>query len=195
MTLDTFVLCFIPLLVAVDALGVLPIYLGLTEGLARPTLTRILWQSMVTALLVTIGFLYAGEALFRLLGITNADFMVAGGALLFVISVSDILLGHKPQRQVEADSLGAVPLGVPLLVGPAVLTTVLLLSHKYGRGPTAFAALLNIVLAGVAFRCADRLNRMLGQSGMRACSKLASLVLAAIAVRMVREGLMLFLVR
>ena len=162
-TLESLVLCLIPLAVAVDAIGVLPTYLGLTEGLARPVLDRIIWQSMLTASVVALLFLYAGEALFGLLDITQADFMVAGGALLFVISLSDILSGQKRQRQVEPDTLGAVPLGVPLIVGPAVLTTLILLSHRYGHGPTAMAVALNILLASVVFRCSGSLNRLLGK--------------------------------
>lgn len=195
MTMEVFVLCFIPLLVAVDAMGALPLYLGLTEGLTRQALKRILWQSMATASLVAIGFLYVGEALFGLLDITSADFMVAGGALLFVISIGGILSDQKLQHQVEPDSLGVVPLGVPLLVGPAVLTTVVLLSHRYGHGPTALAVLVNILLAGAAFRSVEVINRVLGKGGMRAISKIASLVLAAIAVRMIREGMTTFLLR
>jgi len=192
-TFEALILCLIPLAVAVDAIGVLPMYLGLTEGLARPALNRIIWQSLLTASAVAMVFLYAGEALFGLLDITQADFMMAGGALLFIISLSDMLTGQKRQRQVEPDTLGAVPLGMPLIVGPAVLTTLILLSHRYGHGPTAIAVLINILLAGVVFRYSGVLNRLLGKSGMRACSKIASLILATIAVRMMREGLEMFL--
>ena len=193
MTLESFVLCFVPLLVAVDAIGVMSMYLSLTAGLPRAAVDRILWQSLVTASVVALAFLLIGESLFQFLHVTSADFMIAGGILLFVISMSDILSGRKRQRQVEPDTLGAVPLGVPLIVGPAVLTTLILLSHRYGHGPTAIAVALNILLAGVVFRCSGVLNRLLGKSGMRACSKIASLILAAIAVRMIREGLETFL--
>ena len=189
MVAEAFILCFIPLLVAVDAVGTLPIYLGLTQGLTPQERTRLLWHSLVTATLVAVGFLYAGRAVFQLLGITSADFMIAGGVLLLVLSVSDLLSGQKVERQVEPDSLGVVPLGVPLIVGPAVLTTVLLLSDRYGHGPTALALLSNLLLAGMTFRFAEVMNRVLGTTGMRVVSKIASLILAAIAVRLIREAL------
>jgi multiple antibiotic resistance protein len=194
-TMESFLLCFVPLFVAVDAIGVLPMYLGLVEGLAPAEQRSIISQSIATAMIVALLFLFVGEALFRFLDITAADFMLSGGALLFVISLSDILLGRKLQRQVEPESIGVVPLGVPLIVGPAVLTSLILLSHRYGQVPTAIAVVINILLGGVIFWFADNLNRVLGKAGMRACSKIASLILAAIAVRMMREGLVNFLGR
>jgi len=126
-----FWLCFVPLFVAVDAVGVLPMYLGLTVGLDPSKHRRVLYQSVVTAAAVALAFLVAGKALLSLLGITVADFMIAGGIVLFVISVTDLFTTEKTQRRVDVDSLGAVPLGVPLITGPAVLTTTILLLDQY----------------------------------------------------------------
>lgn len=189
-----FWLCFIPLFVAIDVIGVLPIFLGLTEGLKPATKRRIVWQSLLTALAVALIFLFAGDWIFGSLQITNADFLVAGGSLLFAISLRDLLSAEKGDRKVEPEGLGAVPLGVPLIVGPAVLTTLLLLAQEHGRTLTALAAVSNILIVGLAFREAKTIDRVLGRSGMRALSKVASLILAAIAVRMVRQGIMIFLV-
>ena len=194
-SMETFLLCFVPLFVAVDAIGMLPIYLHLTRDLKRAQLRRIIRQSLLTAAVVALGFLVLGQALFRFLNITSADFMVAGGTLLFIISLSDLFVGRKIQRQVEPDEIGPVPLWVPLIVGPAVLTTIILLADRYGRGLTAVSTVANILIAGLAFWSAQWMNRVLGKAGMRAVSKIASLILAAIGVRMVREGLLFFLGR
>ena len=187
-------LCFIPLFVAIDAIGVLPLYLGLTHGLDRRRQREVIWQSLVTALLVALAFLYAGEWVFRALQITDADFLIAGGSLLFAISLRDLLSADKGDRKLDRESLGAVPLGVPLIVGPAVLTTLLLLAQEHGRTLTALAAVSNILVVGLAFQSAKTIDRILGRAGMRALSKVASLILAAIAVRMIRQGVMIFLV-
>ncbi|HRY28572.1 MAG TPA: MarC family protein, partial [Elusimicrobiota bacterium] len=80
----TFWQCFVPLFVAVDAIGVLPIYLGLTQGFSREQHRRVILQSMLTATVVALAFLAAGPAVLRFLRITVPDFMVAGGTLLFV---------------------------------------------------------------------------------------------------------------
>jgi multiple antibiotic resistance protein len=176
----------------VDALGVLPIFMNLTEGLDRATIRRMVSRSVITAMGVAVFFMAIGRLLLRLLGITIADFMIAGGALLFVISLSDIVGVEKRRRHIDPDSVGIVPLAVPLIVGPAVLTTILLLVDQQGVAPTVSAAIVNILAAGLIFQGANSIHRVLGDAGTKATSKLASLLLAAIAVMMMRKGIMAF---
>ena len=187
--MSDFWLCFFPMFVAVDAVGVLPLFMHLTEGIDPRTVRRIIVQSMVTALVVALVFLAVGQWIFHYLGITVADFLIAGGILLFTISVIDVITVEKRVAQVDADSLGAVPIGVPLIVGPAVLTTIFVLVGEYGVAPTVAATVVNIVIAGAVFWLAGPINRVLGRSGSRALSKLAGILLAAIAVMMVRKGI------
>ncbi len=188
-----FWLCFVPLFVAVDALGTLPIFIGLTAGLERAQVRRIIWQSLLTAIVVALAFLGIGKAAFSLLGITIADFMIAGGVLLFLLSLRGLMAGEREQPPGDHESLGAVPLGVPLIAGPAVFTTSLWLVDEYGLIPTVFATVTNIFIAGLVFGASDSVNRVLGESGMRTLSKIASLILAAIAVMIVRKGVMSYL--
>jgi multiple antibiotic resistance protein len=189
---DVFWLCFLPLLVAVDAIGIVPLFIALTERVARAQRRRIIGQSVLTATAVALAFVFGGSAFLRLLGITVADFMVAGGTLLFVFSLSDLIV---PQRAsgLEADGVGAVPLGVPLLAGPAVLTTSILLVDQYGRLATAVAVVTNMILAGITLRFADLLHRLLGATGTRVVQRVMLLLLAAIAVMTVRKGVEAFL--
>lgn len=183
-----FWLCFVPMFVAVDALGVLPLYVSLTEGMEENLRRRIVRQSVLTAAVVALGFLSGGSALLRLLGITVADFMVAGGLLLLMLSVIDLVSMKKRTHYPDLESLGAVPLGVPLITGPAVLTTTVLLSNQHGFALTSASVLLNIVLAGVVFHFSAPLLRLLGQAGAKTLSKIASLILASIGVMMIRRG-------
>jgi len=189
-----FWLCFVPLFIAVDALGILPIFIGLIEGLERSKVRKIIWQSVVTAMIVALLFLAVGKAVFTFIGITIPDFMIAGGTLLFVLSMRDILTYERQWRSIDPESLGSVPLGVPLIVGPAVLTTTILLTDAYGIIPTIPAVILNILFAGVVFWLYEPINRVLGKSGTRTISKLAHLILAAIGVMMVRKGIMTYIV-
>ncbi len=193
MSMSSFVLCFVPLFVAVDAIGILPMFLNLTEDVDKKLVRRIVLQSVATALIVAIAFVAIGELLLRLLGITVADFMIAGGALLFGISFFDLLTFNKPHRHVDADSLGAVPIGVPLIVGPAVLTTSILVVRQQGILPTLFALIVNILFAGLVLWFSDGFIRVMGKTGAKITSKLANLLLAAIGVMMVRKGIMLFI--
>jgi len=187
--MEEFLLCFVPLFVAVDAVGVLPMFIGLTDGIETHKTNRIIYQSIMTAALVALAFIAIGTATLKLLGITIADFMVAGGVLLFIISISDLLTSEKVQRKVDPEILGAVPLGVPLIAGPAVLTTSVLLVNEYGFMPTAAAITANIFIAGIVFRFAKLINHLLGNAGVKIVSKIASLLLAAIGVMIIRKGI------
>lgn len=187
--METFILCFVPLFVAVDALGVLPLFIGLTESLSPPQQRRVIIQSLITASAVALVFLVAGPAVLNFLQITVSDFMVAGGILLLVISLSDLLTGEKRQRIVDPETLGAVPLGVPIITGPAVLTTSVLLANVHGMPLTALALLANLGIAGLIFWFAQPITRLLGNAGTMILSKIASLFLAAIAVMLIRKGI------
>ena len=173
--------------VAVDALGVLPIFMGLTDDLEPPVRRRIILQSLVTALAVAVGFIFLGDTVFRFMGILPQDFMVAGGVLLLVIATLDLVTDSKySQRHVE--TIGAVPIGMPLIVGPATLTTCLMMVSAVRHPADGHDVVVNIGLAGLIFSVAGFLTRVLGR-GVAGVSKVASLILAAIAVMMVRRGL------
>jgi multiple antibiotic resistance protein len=190
--LRNILLAFIPLFVAVDAIGVLPIFVSLTEGLESKEKNKIIVQSMLTAFLLAVSFILVGKLVFRLLGITIGDFMIAGGALLFCIAIIDLVNPTK-QRRMPSENLGAVPIGTPLIVGPAVLTTSLVIIPQYGLLPTMLSVIANILFAGLIFSSSLGLIRVLGEAGTKALSKIMSLLLAAIAVMLMRKGIMMFL--
>ena len=181
-------LAFIPIFVAVDAIGVLPIFVSLTEGMKRDEKTKTITQSVLTALLLAVGFVFLGKAVFKLLGITIGDFMIAGGAILFCLAITDIINPVKRQRM-PGQQLGAVPLGTPLIVGPAVLTTSMIIISQYGLVATLISVVVNILLAGIILSASSVLMRVLGDAGSKALSKVMSLLLAAIATMLIRKGL------
>ena len=183
-----FWLCFVPLFVAVDPIGILPLFLNLTEGIDAARRRRVILQSMMTASIVAVFFLLCGPALLSFLGITVQDFMIAGGLLLLAISLTNLLSGETRQRQMVAEEIGAVPIGVPLITGPGVLTTCILLAQTYGKPLTTLAVLLNIALAGTALLAAERITRALGRAGTKTVSKIAGMLLAAISVMLIRRG-------
>jgi multiple antibiotic resistance protein len=192
--MNDFVLTFVALFVAMDIVGLLPLYLGLTENLPAEARRRLPWQSTATASLVGVGFLLLGDALFRILGITVGDFQVAGGLLLLVLAVSDLLNAGVALPQLPPN-LGAVPLGVPLIVGPAVLTTLVVLVQAHGYVPTLVAFAANVLIVFLALRNAGAVTRILGEAGARAVGKVAALFLAAFGVSLIRRGLPTFLGR
>lgn len=191
--MKSFWLCFVPLFVAVDVIGLLPLFISLTSGMNKKQIRKIILQSTITALAVALIFIAVGTGIFKLLNISVADFMIAGGSLLFVISIRDILAADKQPAQVDPESVGAVPIGVPLITGPAVLTTSLLLINEHSALTTSLAIAANILIVGIMFMVAPLINRVLGKTGSKAVSKIISLLLAAIGVMVVRKGIAMYI--
>lgn len=182
-----FLLSFIPIFVAMDAIGVLPLYIGFTEHLSKREKRRIVTQSIVTAFLVGVVFLFLGKWIFKILGVLVADFKIAGGTVLLAISLRDILQ-HEKAHKLSAETMGAVPIGTPLVTGPAVLTTIIILVDSYGIFPTVSSFIINLIIVWLSFSYATKIANFLGKAGSKAFSKIASLLLAAIAVMMIRKG-------
>ena len=190
--LKQFLLSFIPIMVALDAPGTLPLYVGMTEGMEKEERTRIVRQSIITAFLVAVGFILVGRAVFHALGILVEDFMIAGGVVLLIIAITDVV--RAGERQLErGPEFGVVPLGTPLIAGPGTLTTALVLVGTNGYLPVILSLVVNLFIAWVIFAQADRIIRFMGLSGSRAFAKVASLILAAFAVKMIRSGIFKFM--
>jgi len=181
-------LAFVALFVAVDILGILPIYLSLTADLPAEERRGLPGQSALTATGVGVGFLLLGDPIFRVLGVSVGVFQVAGGTLLLALSLHDLL---NPGKVLEgpAPTVGVVPLGTPMIVGPAVLTTLLILVQSQGYPITLLAFGLNMILAYLGLRYAGVVGQVLGEAGSRAIGKVASVFLAAFGVSLVRRGL------
>jgi len=185
---NPFLISIIPIMVALDAPGTLPIYVAMTEGLKKHERQRIVRHSIVTALLIAIGFTFLGRAVFKALSITVEDFMIAGGIVLLIIAVLDIVRAGE-KKYVVSPTFGVVPFGTPLIAGPATLTTTLVLVGSYGYAPVLLSLVVNILLAWLIFAQADRIIKLIGINGSRAFAKVAALLLAAIAVKMIRSGI------
>lgn len=184
-----FLLAFIPLFIAIDVVGILPIFMALVEGLEKPQKIKTINQSVITALSVSVGFLAIGKFVFSVLGIEIYDFRMAGGLLLLVFAINDLLFAEKGKRAITS-TMGVVPLGIPLVVGPAVLTTIIVIVDTYGYIPTITSLVINLVIVWVVFLKSNFIYRLMGEGGSKAFAKVASLLLAAIAVMMIRRGFM-----
>ena len=180
-------MAFVPIFVAVDALGMLPVFLALTDGMARREKLDLIRHSTLTALCVAVAFLFVGKFVFLWLGITIDDFLVAGGAILFILSIRDLLSVNRASH-LPGETLGVVPLAVPLIVGPAVLTGSLVLLDSVGAGPTLFSIVSNVLLCGLVLSFSEKLSRLIGEGGSHTLSKVSNLLLAAIGVMLMRRG-------
>jgi multiple antibiotic resistance protein len=184
---------FLPMFVSMDPVGLIPFFVAFTAGTAESKRQRVIVHSVATALIVALAFLFAGRAVLQWLGVGIPDFLVAGGALLFVWALADLLAANKPSQTLSStdETLGVVPLAVPMIVGPAVLATSQVLLSRYGYAVTIAAITTNIILTGILLQCSGIVVRLIGSAGARVISKLAMLILAALAVMFIRSGLTL----
>jgi multiple antibiotic resistance protein len=185
-------LAFIPIFFAVDPIGLLPIFAAYTSHLTIQEKQKIVIQSILTASSLAIGFLLCGRMIFQFLGITIGDFMIAGGAILFCLSMIDLISIGKKNNEVIMD-LGVVPIGTPLVVGPAVLTISLMMSDLHGLPAATIAVVINILIVGVIFSASHHIMKLVGEAGARALSKFMALLLAAIGIMMIRKGVVTIL--
>jgi len=188
-------LTFVPLFVAMDAVGNLPIFLALTREIELKHRRHAVNLATLTGLGVGLGFVAIGKAIFSLLGIAVADFLVAGGIILLILAIRYLITGKMIDTQdvSASEMVGVVPLGTPLIVGPAVLTTLLLLIDNYHIVIVLSSFILNLAIQWVLFRQATRIVDFLGHTGVDAASKIVMLLLAAIAVKMISQGVLIIL--
>jgi multiple antibiotic resistance protein len=184
---EKFFLAFIPLFVAIDPIGLVALFMGLGTGGSPKSRKHQAFLGIFTGLLVAIGFIFLGKVVFNALGITVADFQVAGGLILLCLAVRE-LVGFFPQDRGGGDEFGVVPLGMPLIAGPALLTALLILVDAVGIVFTIASLLVNLGLVAIALCNADRFARLMGRQGLRGVSKLIALLLAAIAISLIRRG-------
>jgi len=187
-TLQPFFHAFVPLFVAVDVVGIVPLYLALTQRLTAAERGTVLRSSLLVAVAVSSAFALLGKAIFLFLGITVTDFQIAGGLVLLGLAGLD-LLTSEPRGLAEGTDVGVVPLGVPLITGPAVITSTIVLVDLYGTLVTLLALVANLTVCWLVLAHAGRVERLLGRTGARAISKTVSLLLAAIGVHWIRQGL------
>jgi len=188
--LKPYLVTFVPIFLAVDIIGTVPIYLGMTENLSNKQKRRLLAESILTATLLAVIFGLLGKIILRGLGITIEDFRIAGGILLFIISVYLLLPGKSRDfvNQSLYEDIGICPLATPLITGPAVLVTTMMLLDAFGVLITITSLILNMLLAWLVLRFSDLLITVLGKSGIKAISKISYIFLAAIGVMIIRLG-------
>jgi len=146
-----FLIAFIPLFVAIDAIGMVAIFIGLGANVDAKRRQQEALLGIITALAISVGFMFLGKLVFQALGITVADFQVAGGLILLAFAVRD-LLDVGGEKRLASGAFGIVPLGMPLIAGPALLTALLVLTDSVGPTYTIVALLVNLLIVAAVFR-------------------------------------------
>lgn len=182
------ILTFVPLFIVVDAFGTLPFLILLSEGSSRRERNSMVRVAVITAGIVGLAFLFIGRFVLNIMGISVGAFAIAGGIILLVLSVNFMTKGHMLEARHE-EMVAVVPIGTPLLAGPATITTLLLLESQFPLYIVVISFSLNLIAALLLFTFSEHIVRFLGQGGVKAISKVFTLILAAIAVDMMLQGL------
>jgi multiple antibiotic resistance protein len=185
-----FVLTFLPLFIVVDALGNVPIILSLSEGMTTKQRNDVINIGIATATVVGLIFLFFGKWLLSVMGISQGAFTIAGGLILLVFSLRYLTAGRWMDI-IKEEMIAVVPIGTPLIVGPATITTLLLLSTQYSLYIILISLAINLILSWIAFMAAGRISGFLGKGGLKAVSQIFNLLLVSIAVSMIIRGLVL----
>jgi multiple antibiotic resistance protein len=190
--MEVFLLPFLKSVVALfiitDSPGNLPFFLGLTEGESLESKRKTFANAILTGFILLIVFLAVGLGILDLFNVTLNDFKIAGGILLLWIAVEIMLRGRINVEHKE--DIGVVPLGCPLLVGPGAITTSLVLLKLYGYVVVLSAIVACFALIWLVLHYADAIYKVLGKNGAMILTKIASILIAAIAVQFIREGIM-----
>jgi multiple antibiotic resistance protein len=147
-------------------------------------------HAVITAGLLSVVFLFSGNLIFQYLGITENDFRIGGGIVLLVLAIVDLLFSPPEMRKSGDSSVGVVPIGIPLIMGPAALTSVLIVGNQFGAWLTLGALTLNLIIIWIVFRNSESISKLMGPPVSKAVAKITSLFLVAIGVMMIRIGVM-----
>lgn len=192
----------VTLLVVVDPPALPPIFLGLTAGMNAMQRRAVAWRAATIATGVLAFFALVGEPFLRLLGITPPAFRIAGGLLLFAIAF-EMVFNRRNQRksatakmaitQDQISNVAAFPLAIPLTAGPGAITATMLLAAQAQGSPMRLLALLVVIglatlACYLAFRSAELIDRLLGVTGNVVLTRLLGIVLAALAVQFILDG-------
>lgn len=202
MNVDALVNAFVTITVMYDPPGLAAIFLGLTVGMTRPQRIQVALRGTATATAILVFFALTGSAFLSLLGISLGAFRIAGGILLFWISFEMIFEKRAERREKSAEraithdhiaNIAVFPLAIPLIAGPGAISAIILLASSF-PGPVERASLIGVVIVAslvlfLTLVVSDRLDKFLGETGRIILTRLLGVVLAALSVQFVVDGI------
>lgn len=188
---------FVTLFVIMDPVGTIPIFLSLTQGRAPATIRRAAWQAVAVSFGVISVFAFFGQQILRYLHISLPALQCSGGLLLLLVAL-ELLTGKEEEQTAQANgNVALVPLGTPLLAGPGAIVATMVFSRRVHDTPAFLAVAAGVVLVHVALWLAMRFSlpilRLIRDSGVLLVTRIAGLLLSAIAVQMVADAVRAFI--
>lgn len=181
------------LLIVLDPVGLLPLVVGITCNMTNGQRRKMLTKATLIGLVLLLAFTLAGNGILSIFGITIPDLKISGGILLLIIALSVVLNGQVSSEPTleTGPNIGVVPIATPLLVGPGSITTALLLvgkNDKHGLLITSIAVVLAFFVTWIVLRFTTLVYKILGASGSDVIGRIMGILLAALAVNYIRQG-------
>jgi multiple antibiotic resistance protein len=183
----------IALFIIVDPLGNIPIFVGLTENMAINQRKKVFNVATLVAFVLLLVFAFTGNEILTIFGISIESFEVAGGILLLIIAIRILISGSMHEHAETPESVGAVPIAIPLLVGPGAITTTIFNLQVYNTAITIAAVVIVLSITWVILRFIGRIYRFLGKTGSVVIARVMALMIAAIAVQYILTGITHFM--
>ena len=184
----------IALFIIVDPFGNIPIFMGLTEKMADNQKKKVYNTATLVGFILLLVFAFTGQEILTIFGLSIYSFEVAGGILLLIIAIRILIAGSMHENIESPESLGAVPIAIPLLVGPGAITTTIFNLQAYGTVTTILSVLIVLSLTWVILRFINKIYRFLGKTGSLVIARVMALLIAAIAIQYIMTGITHFVI-
>lgn len=192
----------IALFIIVDPFGNIPIFVSLTENMTDDSRQKVYNTAVIVGLILLLVFSFTGTYILQLFGITLESFEVAGGILLLIISIRILISGTREKAE-SPENIGAVPIAMPLLVGPGAITTIIITLQTYQNVQpngaaisvtiAVLAAVIVLALTWVILRYTNGLYKFLGKTGSIVIARVMALLISAIAIQYILDGISHFM--
>jgi multiple antibiotic resistance protein len=182
------------LFIIVDPFGNIPIFVGLTEKVEDAQKKRVYNTATIVGMILLLVFAFAGTGILTLFGLSIYSFEVAGGILLLIISIRILISGNMHENTESPESIGAVPIAIPLLVGPGAITTTIFNIQQYDTIIAILAVLVVMAITWITLRYLSKVYKFLGKTGSLVIARVMALLIAAIAVQYILTGVTHFVV-
>jgi multiple antibiotic resistance protein len=182
------------LFIIVDPFGNIPIFVGLTENVQDAQKKKVYNTATIVGTILLLVFAFAGTGILTLFGLSIYSFEVAGGILLLIISIRILISGNTHEDVESPESIGAVPIAIPLLVGPGAITTTIFNIQQYDTIIAILAVLVVMAITWITFRYISQVYKFLGKIGSLIIARVMALLIAAIAVQYILTGVTHFVV-
>lgn len=181
------------LFIVVDPFGNIPIFVGLTEKMEQQQRKRVFHSATLIGFVLLLVFALAGQQILAFFNISIYSFMIAGGVLLLIIAIKLLIEDEWQKLGASPEKLSSVPIAVPLLVGPGAITTTMLNFQAFGIVITVAAVAIVFLIVWLVLKLIDPIHRFMGKSGAAIITRIMALLIAAIAIQYVIDGITYYL--